>query len=129
GVIVLAVGTGPAMRESDFSAIIGGYIVMRLAQVAQWARAARSHPDYRRTATRYAIGVGVVQFSWLSLLIIPDTWMPIVFPLLVLAELAVPVWAESARQTPWHPEHITDRYGCFTMIVLGESVLASTTAF
>ena len=51
--------------------------------------------------------------------------------LLVLgtAELLIPVWAELAgRHTPWHPEHIAERYGLFTIIVLGECVLAASTA-
>ena len=34
------------------------------------------------------------------------------------AELAVPVWAERATPTTWHPRHIGERYGLFTLIVL-----------
>jgi low temperature requirement protein LtrA len=46
-----------------------------------------------------------------------------------LLEVAVPIWAESAEQpTTWHAEHIAERYGLFTLIVLGECVLAATTA-
>ena len=30
--------------------------------------------------------------------------------------------------TPWHPHHITERYGLFTLILLGESLLASANA-
>jgi len=44
----------------------------------------------------------------------------------ILAELLVPVWAESASPTTWHPHHIAERYGLLTIIVLGESVLAAT---
>ena len=40
----------------------------------------------------------------------------------------MPVWAERAGATPWHPHHIAERYGLFTLIVLGESVLAATLA-
>ena len=47
---------------------------------------------------------------------------------LVAAELAVPVVAERTGTTPWHPHHITERYGLFTLIVLGESLLASANA-
>lgn len=49
---------------------------------------------------------------------------------LVLCEIAVPVVAESAGRTstPWRPEHITERYGCFTLILLGESLLGSANA-
>ena len=40
---------------------------------------------------------------------------------------AVPVWAERAgRRRRWHPDHIAERYGLFTIIVLGESILAAT---
>ena len=45
-----------------------------------------------------------------------------------MAELLVPIWAERARVTTFHPEHITERYGLFTMIVLGKAVLAATVA-
>jgi low temperature requirement protein LtrA len=48
----------------------------------------------------------------------------VLFPL----ELVVPVWAERAGRTAWHPRHIADRYGCFTLIVLGESMLANALA-
>ena len=44
----------------------------------------------------------------------------------VAGELAVPLWAERAARTPWHPHHIAERYGLFTLIVLGESILAAT---
>jgi low temperature requirement protein LtrA len=30
--------------------------------------------------------------------------------------------------TTWHLQHVTERYGLFTMIVLGEAVLAATIA-
>jgi len=48
---------------------------------------------------------------------------------LAVAEMAVPWWAErGTERTPWHPGHIAERYGLFTLIVLGESVLAATIA-
>ena len=49
-------------------------------------------------------------------------------PLLAALELAVPVWAERAAPTTWHPHHIAERYGLLTLIVLGESILAATVA-
>jgi low temperature requirement protein LtrA len=51
-----------------------------------------------------------------------------VFGLLCAVELLVPMWAERPRGTDWHPEHIAERYGLFTIIVLGESVLAGSLA-
>jgi low temperature requirement protein LtrA len=42
--------------------------------------------------------------------------------------LGIAVWAERVRSTAWHPHHIAERYGLFTIIVLGESILAATMA-
>jgi low temperature requirement protein LtrA len=38
------------------------------------------------------------------------------------------VWAERAAPTTWHPQHIAERYGLLTMIVVGESILAAMLA-
>lgn len=128
GVLILATGAAPAMSEGDFRLPVVGYVVMRLAMVTQWLRASRSHPDLRITALRYAAGIVALQVLWVGFVFVPAPWVLPAFGVLVVGELAVPVWAESARLTPWHADHIGDRYGSFTLIVLGESVLASTTA-
>jgi low temperature requirement protein LtrA len=99
---------------------------MRAAAVTQWVRAAIEHPESRTTASRYAIGITVVQLLWIVRAVIPDVpWW--VFVVLVAAELAVPLVAERSGMTAWHPHHVAERYGLFTIIVLGESVLAATT--
>ncbi len=128
GALLLAAGI-PAMFEQRMVniAAIGGYVVMRLALVAQWLRAAASDPERRTTAHRYAAGLVVLQIAWIGVLLVPQYFWP-AFLILVALELALPVWAESASPTTWHPHHITERYGLLTMIVLGESILAATTA-
>ena len=109
------------------AAIIGGYVVMRLALVAQWLRAAPSDPARRATARRYALGISVLQVAWVAQPFLPGPLLPGSSSSAAL-ELAVPVWAERAGPTTWHPHHIAERYGLFTLIVLGESILAATTA-
>lgn len=55
--------------------------------------------------------------------------MTVTIIVLMGAEVLVPVIAErTGRHTPWHPHHITERYGLFTLIVLGENLLASSNA-
>ncbi|MEU8421741.1 low temperature requirement protein A [Micromonospora sp. NPDC048835] len=128
GALILAAGVPRAFTDGDFAVITYGYVVMRLAAVVQWSRAAAGDPAHRPAARRYAIGVSVVQLGWLLRLLLPAEWAPAAFLLLVLAELLVPAVAERPGMTPWHPRHITERYGLFTLIVLGETVLAISMA-
>ncbi|MGH9312612.1 MAG: low temperature requirement protein A [Vicinamibacterales bacterium] len=128
GVLILAAGV-PAMFETRTPnlATVGGYVVMRLAVVAQWLRASASDPEHRTTARRYAAGITVLQVAWVAMLLVPGLWVP-GFLTLAALELVVPVWAERAAPTTWHPQHIAERYGLLTLIVLGESILAATVA-
>ncbi|MFK4112180.1 low temperature requirement protein A [Streptomyces sp. NPDC002176] len=126
GALVLAAGASKALEEYDFTVITYGYVVMRLAMVSQWLRAARNDPERRRTCLRYAAGILVVQLGWVARLWLPDGAGLPSFLVLAVAELAVPAWAERAGRTTWHPHHIAERYGLFTLIVLGESITAAT---
>lgn len=128
GVLILAAGIPRAFDDRDFGVATLGYLVMRTGLVAQWVRAARSDPARRVTALRYAWGVGLCMVGWVGLLLLPDGWVPLGWLVMVPVELAVPMWAERTEPTTWHPRHIAERYGLFTLIVLGESVLAATMA-
>jgi low temperature requirement protein LtrA len=130
GVLVVAAGVPAAFGQQDFTTMVAGYIVMRIALVAQWLRAAREDPIRRAVAIRFAAGITLIQLGWVIRLAIG--WSEIgylTFAILGLLEIAVPAWAERAGpETPWHAGHIAERYGLFTIIVLGECVLATTTA-
>jgi len=129
GVLVFAAGIPAAFQHFDLVTVVVGYVIMRLALVAQWLRAARGHPEGRAGTLRYAAGVTAVQLCWIGWLFLPGPARPAGFVVLVAAELAVPAWAEfGGRATPWHPGHITERYGGFTIIVLGEVVAAIAAA-
>jgi len=130
GVLVLAAGVPAASDHGDYLFITVGYLIMRAALVAQWLRAAFEHPESRRTALRYAGGIGLLEAGWILRLLLaeagglpPAAQFPS-FALLAALELTVPWWAERERGTTWHPHHIAERYALFTIILFGESVLA-----
>ena len=127
GALTMAAGV-PRAFEMDYRIVTVGYVIMRLAMCTQWLRAARSDPPRRVTALRFATGIAVVQVGWILRLLLDQPWYVVAGIILIAAELAVPVWAERAEPTTWHPGHITERYGLFTLIVLGEVVLGTTIA-
>lgn len=127
GVLVLAAGVAPA-STGDFTTMTFGYVIMRMGMVGLWWRAAREHAEGRKTAIRYVIGILVLQTLWVARLALPPQWGYPTFFVLVVGEFAVPIWAARTGHTPWHAHHIAERYGLFTIIVLGECVLGATQA-
>lgn len=134
GVIILALGL-PQMYSSiehgghvDNAVVVAGYVVMRIAMVAQWLRAARQDPQRRRACLTYALWITVAQIGWVGAIFVhtsvPVTAAIVVF--LVLVEVTGPVIAEWRQGgTPWHAHHIVERYGLFTIIALGEGVVGT----
>jgi low temperature requirement protein LtrA len=128
GVLVFAAGVPREFTRFDFTVLIAGYVIMRIALATQWCRASAAHPAGRAGTLRYAAGVTVVQLCWIGWLWLPGVPALVGLVVLIAAELAVPVWAEfTGRTTPWHPGHIGERYGLFTIIVLGEVIAAIAT--
>jgi low temperature requirement protein LtrA len=130
GVLILAAGVPRAFGTSNFGVIVAGYVVMRVALAGQWLRVAFSDPPRRTTGLRFAGGIVVVQAGWITLWALHlsfAAWLT-GFAVLVVAEMIVPIWAERAEPTTWHPHHIAERYGLFTIIVLGETILSATVA-
>jgi low temperature requirement protein LtrA len=129
GVLILAAGVPAAFNSGNFAIITVGYVVMRVAMVTQWLRAAAGDPVGRPAALRYALAISILQVGWVARLWLPHYWGEVAFYVLAAAEMAVPAWAErGGHGSPWHPEHISERYGLFTLIVLGECVAAATLA-
>ncbi|MBT2452635.1 low temperature requirement protein A [Streptomyces sp. ISL-43] len=129
GVLVYAAGVSQAFDENDWTVAVIGYLIMRVALTAQWLRAAAGESgEARAAALKYAVGLVLCQAGWVALLFAPDGSKRWLFLLVAMAELLVPVLAERGHQTPWHAHHIVERYGLFTIIVLGETIAASTVA-
>lgn len=134
GVVILALGI-PAMFHSieegqhlDNRVIVAGYVVMRVAMIAQWLRVAKESPQYRQTALRYAVGVGIAQIGWVvvAFLDLPLAPTLCLTTALTVFEMCVPGWAEATtRPTPWHPHHIAERYSLFAIIALGEGLVGT----
>ncbi|GJL80430.1 MAG: hypothetical protein DHS20C01_00640 [marine bacterium B5-7] len=131
GSLTMAAGINHVFISTDLTLIGIGYVVMRIAMVALWLRAAANDAGRRKTALWYAGGIAVVQFYWIVIIFyqsfIKDS-LYILFAVGVVFELLVPLLAEKKATTPWHRHHIIERYGLLNIIVLGEVLLAGSMA-
>ena len=133
GVLILSLGL-PAFfasldagRGIDNSVMVAGYVVMRVAMVAQWLRAAHQDPTRRRIALSYATIIFVAQVGWVALLFLPSlaVLIPVAIVVFVVDSFG-PIFAEKKDGgTPWHPHHIAERYGLLTIIALGEGIVGT----
>jgi low temperature requirement protein LtrA len=120
----------PTAFKGDYVMLTFAFAAARLPLVAGWLRGARHlPPEDRGFALRYATGIAGCTALWLALLAVPTPARYIGYVVLLVLELSVPMWAvASTTRQCFHLGHITERYGLFTLIVLGESILAAATA-
>ncbi|MDF1478027.1 low temperature requirement protein A [Leifsonia sp. H3M29-4] len=132
GVIVLALGL-PAMFHSldvgtlfDNDIMVIGYVVMRVAMIAQWLRVASQDPTHRRVALTYVAFVATAQAGWVGLLLLRESpwwvFLPAALVTVFLDAGGVVIAERRAGGTPWHPHHIAERYGLLVIIALGEVI-------
>jgi low temperature requirement protein LtrA len=137
GVLVLAIGL-PRMFASidqgqhlDNSVMVLGYVIMRVALVFQWLRAAKEDPPRRRVCLTYAATISIAQVGWVIQIAtrLSTPAAVLLGAMLVLIEMTGPLLAEhQAGGTPWHAHHIAERYSLFAIIALGEGVVGTVAA-
>jgi low temperature requirement protein LtrA len=118
------IGVEPAAAVS----FVLAYALMRLLVAGLFLRARRHVPAaLRRFVDFYVAGNVLGAAIWLSSLLVPPPFRYAVWALGLCVELLGPILAVRTLDNPrisFHPRHIPERYGLFTLIVLGESVLA-----
>ena len=137
GVLVLAIGL-PRLFASiehgthlDNSVMVLGYVIMRVAMVSQWLRAAGQDPARRKCCLTYAAAISIAQVGWVMQIFFDFSIAAslALVAILLLIELAGPYVAERREGgTPWHAHHMAERYSLFAIIALGEGVVGSVAA-
>lgn len=137
GVLVLALGIPPVFESIDHgepidnTVAVAGYVIMRVAMLAQWIRVAVQDPAHRQVALGYVITLAIAQIGWTATIFIdiPVGAVVPVFAVFYGIELIGPFLAERRDGgTPWHPQHIAERYGLLMIITLGEGILGTIAA-
>jgi len=83
-------------------------------------------PEARPLAAHLGIGNALGATLWLASLALDEGARPVAWAvamLLLIAAFALAPWSRSVE--PYDPGHVAERYGLFTIIVLGESIVVA----
>lgn len=122
-VTVLAISVGEAFGAlaSQFAL---AYVGIRVVLIILYYRAGRHVEQARPLANRYAVLFGIAAAVWFVSAFVPAPINYILWGIAMLIDISTPLWPKSREVNTALPpdvEHMTERYGLFTIIVLGES--------
>ena len=120
----MAANAKAAFDSRDSAGFGAAYAVLRTVQSVQYLRARRLR-ETRRLTTLYAVGTGVAAVAWAVAATMPVPARFYMWAVALIVDLSTPwIAARYTHRFPPHPEHLPERFGLFTIILLGESVAA-----
>ena len=123
-VAAMAANAEDELHSRSSAGFMAAYAVLRLVLVAQYFRA-RHLPDARPLTTRYIAGHGTAAIIWLASAFVPAPGRYAVWAAAFVIDLGTPWLAlPHSVKVPPNPAHLPERFGLFTLILLGEAVIA-----
>jgi low temperature requirement protein LtrA len=123
-VAAMAANATDALDSRSSAGFAAAYGVLRLFLVAQYARARRIERA-RSLATRYFTGHGIAAVLWIVSALAPAPDRFLIWTLAFVIDLGTPwIAVKHSAEVPPDAAHLPERFGLFTLILLGESVVA-----
>jgi len=123
-VAVMAVNSTGAIDSRDSAGFAAAYSVMRLVLAGQFLRARRV-PRARRLATRYAVSCGIAAALWLTSAFVPAPARFWLWAVALTIDIGTPLLStRHLVDVPHDAAHLPERYGLFSIILIGESMAA-----
>jgi low temperature requirement protein LtrA len=102
-----------------------GYAVSRVLLLAMYWRAYRHVEETRGLVRGYLSGFGLAAVVWTASAIVPDERRIALWAAALAIDLATPwVMRKEQARVPFDVSHLPERFGLFTILVLGESIAA-----
>ena len=123
GIGAMAISVGGVL-EGDAVPFALAYAAVRFLLVLLYLRALIQVKEARDLSFRWTITYGIEAALWASSALVDTPWTYALWALGIAVNLSVPVSKaarELASKYPPDLEHMTERFGLFTLIVLGES--------
>jgi low temperature requirement protein LtrA len=128
-IVGVAVNTPFAFSRPAASRMLAAsYLAVRLTLLVLYVRAYRHELRARPLCGRYLVGFSIGAGFWLVSVFVGTPARYELWALGLVAELITPLLSSSAISgVPYHASHIPERFGSFTIIVLGETVILTAT--
>jgi low temperature requirement protein LtrA len=123
-VAVMAANAKDALDSRSSAGFAAAYAAVRLVLVAQYFRA-RHVSEARPLTTRYLVGHGGAALLWLVSAFVPAPGRFWVWGVAFAIDLGTP-WLAVPHSVKIPPDaaHLPERFGLFTLILIGESIVA-----
>ncbi|WP_414620515.1 low temperature requirement protein A [Calothrix sp. CCY 0018] len=123
-VAALAVNIHHGLSESSAGFAIA-YAVTRFTLVLEYLRVIKHIPEARGLAKYYCFGFSIAAILWLISAFIPIPIRFVLWGLGLAVDFITGITAKRFQVALLpHPEHLPERFGLFTIIVLGEAIIA-----
>src|SRR6266849_408529 len=120
----MAANAKAAFDSRDSAGFGAAYVVLRAVLVVQYLRARRLKETHRLT-TLYSVGFGAAAFLWGLAAMVPAPSRFWLWAVALLIDMGTPWLAvQYTHKCPPDAKHLPERFGLFTIILLGESVAA-----
>jgi low temperature requirement protein LtrA len=115
----------PDVTHGDSVGFAAAYVVVRGLMIGLYLRAHRHVPEARPLIVRYAGGYSLGVALWIVSLAVDAPARYVLWGIALTWEYALPWLVRRLHATiPVHASHVPERFALFTIVVLGESVLA-----
>jgi low temperature requirement protein LtrA len=101
------------------------YALGRAVLIVEYIRAGIHIPSARPLTTRYATGFAIAAVFWLISAFVSAPWRFVLWSVGIIIDLVTPFTATKFQLNLLpHASHLPERFGLFTIIVLGEAIIA-----
>lgn len=100
------------------------YAVLRLILVAEYLMVGRNIRGAKSLTNHYSVGFGIAALLWIISAFISTPWRFLFWGVAIIIDIITPITAGKLQvQFPPHPTHIPERFGLFTIILIGEAIV------
>lgn len=115
----------PNALETTSAGFALSYAAIRFILVTRYVRAGRHVPVVRPLTSRYVRGFGAAVTLWAISVLVPLPWRFWLWGVAMVIDFAAPLTAGQLHvRFPPHLSHLPERFGLFTIIVIGEAVVS-----